>query len=178
MTKEKRPALRIRSIGEGDVVPAAETFTPRLTRKQRRTIVERFLLCNLPESIVRIRKLAHSRLARVLLGLSMNVMLEPSFMETPMLECTRCAQSTPSVRALDVDGFLKGGEQTLRPMSPWVLAQARESGVLSCPVCGAGYRITSGPSRYWWYPVRGEHGTGPGGMVLEESPLCRASLLQ
>ena len=176
MTEKAKPVLRIRGVREGAVVPSPAELIPRLTRRQQRAIVKRFVLCNLPESLMRIRKLASSRLSRILLGLRNDTVLEPSFADNPMLECACCAQSKPAGRRLDVEGFLSGELQPLRALSSWALARARETGVLHCPACQALYRITSGPPRFWWYPIRGERGTGPGGIVLEERPAYRARL--
>lgn len=178
MTEKAKPILRIRGVREGAVVPSPAELIPRLTRRQQRTIFKRFLLCNLPESLVRIRKLSSSRLARILLGLRSDTMLEPSFIDDPMLECACCAQNKPADRKLDFEGFLSGEVLPMHTLSGWALARARETGVLQCPACQAVYRIASGPSRYWWYPMRGERGTGLGGMVLEERPLYRARLEQ
>jgi hypothetical protein len=178
MTGEEKPIPRILGLRETDKVPSPAALIPRLTRRQQRTMFKRFLLCNLPESLVRIRKLAGNRMARTLLGLRGDAMLEPSFNDDPLLECVGCARHKPPIRNLNVESFLSGGLLPLQALSRPALTLARETGVLHCPACQAAYRVTGGPPRYWWYPTRGERGTGPEGKVLEERPLYRARLEQ
>jgi hypothetical protein len=150
---------------------APDTLVPKLTSRQKRTMEARFFVCKMPESLPRLQSLKASRLARVLLGLKNDSMLLPSFSHVQMLECSHGADTRLPRRALDVDEFLEGGLSSLTGVSEPLLSDARRTGMLSCPSCGAPHHIVIGPPRYLWHPITG---TGLKGR-LEECPVYRAT---
>jgi hypothetical protein len=79
---------------------------------------------------------------------------------------------------VDVQAFLEGRGPALHAIEASQLETARAIGLLECPGCGSQYGITMGAPRYWWYPVRMDRGTGPGGAVLEERPVYRAQAVE
>jgi hypothetical protein len=154
--------------------PSPEHLLPHLSPCQEDAITRRFILSNVPESLPRIRTLLRRPLARMLLGLADDPMLAPSFSEDAMLECHVCKRRRPSVSKLDVGSFLDGDQSSLRAIPDDELTRSLVSGELHCPGCSSRYLISSGPPRYWWYPVRSRGPAGPRGM--QEHTLCRARL--
>ena len=150
---------------------------PSLSKVQRDRLIELLYFAHQPEWL--FRKQDGIRIFRMHTGQQASRdLFKPSFRKHPLLHCSVCVAALEQERQpfdFDIGRFLSSKPPGLYPLPDATLGAGDK--VVTCPGCSSEYRISLGPARYWWYPVRNGVGTGPDGLYLEERPSYRSTLL-